>query len=36
MFAFDLVYLSHADEKYPAITLFKNAFTKNDSTPSEI
>src|SRR3972149_4446921 len=34
---FDVVSIFHTPmKKYPAITLFKNAFTKNDSIPSRI
>jgi len=34
---FDVVSVFHTPmKKYPAITLFKNAFTKNDSIPSRI
>ena len=36
-FRFDVVSIFHTPlEKHPIITLFKNAFTKNDSIPSRI
>ncbi|MBI2470316.1 MAG: YraN family protein [Planctomycetes bacterium] len=36
-FRFDVVSIFHTPtEKYPKITLFKNAFSKNDSIPSRI